>query len=232
VHEVGGRAALHQLAVQAELDLHRVVRAGLVGRDERRAARRGAVERLAGHPLRRLELVVPGGQVVQERVAGHVVHGLALPHVAAAVLDHERHLGLVVDPVAPLGQRHGRARRGQRVAELREERGGLGRLLALLLRVGAVVQADADDLPGAGDRRQQREAVDRHAVVPFQRLDLAEQTALEDRLHRAVGGAGAARGVAPDVVDAAVTQQGGARMAVCFEGYEAHRERHPMRTLL
>jgi hypothetical protein len=96
----------------------------------------------------------------------------------------------------------------------------------------AVVQPDADHLPWTRDRRQQREALDRHAVVALQGLDLAEQPALEDRLHGAVGGAGAARGVAPDVVDAAVAQERGARMTVGFEGDEPHRGAHPMRTLL
>ena len=77
--------------------------------------------------------------------------------------------------------------------------------------------------PGRVTRRQQLESLDRHAVVALERLDLVEQAALEDRLHRAVGRAGAARGVAPDVVDAPVAQQRGARMAVGFEGDQPHR---------
>ena len=86
-------------------------------------------------------------------------HRLRLGHVLAAVPDHEGHLRLVVHAAAVRRQRHGRAGRRQSVRELGEDRGHLGRLGALLLRVGAVVETDADDLARVGHRRQERDLV-------------------------------------------------------------------------
>jgi hypothetical protein len=203
------------------------VRAGLVRRYERRAAGRGAVEGLAGHPLWRLELVVARGQVVQEHVAGNVIHRVALGHVLAAVLDDERDLGLVVHALAPARQADGRRGWGQRVAELGEEGRRLGWLGALLLGVRAVVEADAEELARARDGRQELDALDGDAVVALGHPELVDEAALEDGLDRAVARAGPARGVAKDVVDATVAQKGGARMTERVEAHESHRRGPP-----
>ncbi len=142
----------------------RVVRAGFVRRHQGGAAGRRPVEHLAGLPLRRLELEVPRRQVVEQRVPGHGVEGLVLRDVLAAAADHERDLGLVVHLLGVGGKRHLGVRRGQGVRPLGEEGGRLGRLQAGLLRVRAVVQAQADDLPGGQDRRQQLDVAHGHAV--------------------------------------------------------------------
>ena len=82
--------------------------AGLVGGDQRRAAGRRAVEDLAGHPLRRRELEVAGGEVVEQHVAGDRVERLGRVDLLAAAPDDEGDLGLVVDLLARRRQRHGR----------------------------------------------------------------------------------------------------------------------------
>ena len=105
----GGRVLLHPLAVEVERDLDRVVRPGLVGGDDRRAAGGRAVEDLARHPLRGRELQVAGGEVVEQRVAGEVVDRVGLGDVLGAAADDERDLGLVVDLLA-------RRRQGSTVA--------------------------------------------------------------------------------------------------------------------
>ena len=180
MHQVGGRALLHHLAVQPQLDLDRVVRPGLVGGHERRPAGGGAVEGLPGHPLRRLELVVASGEVVEQHVARHVLQRVRLRHVLRARADHERHLGLVVHAPAPRRQCHGGPGRAQGIRELGEEGGRLRRLGALLLAVRAVVQPDADDLPGPPDRGQQLDALQRASP----RAHPAERTVTEQLVDR------------------------------------------------
>ena len=165
---------------------------------------------LPGHPLRRLELVVPRGQVVQQRVAGHVLDGPIGRHVLAAIADHEGHLGLVVDLGAPARQRDGGAVGPQRGRELGEEGRRLRRLGAALRRVGFVVAADADQLAGPLDRRQQLDFRDL-----FARFHAAERARLEQRVQPA------GRGVA-DLEDAAVAQQAGARSLVGGVVHESH----------
>ena len=167
--QVRGRGPLHLLAVEGEADLDRVVRPGLVGGDQRRPAGGGAVEDLAGHPLRGGELEVAGGEVVEQRVAGEVVERVGLGDFLGALADDEGDLGLVVDLAAVGGQRDRGSGRGQRVAVLAEDRRAGGHLHAALGRVLAVVEADADDLVRVGDRGEEgdgRARVRRRPAVP------------------------------------------------------------------
>ena len=92
-----------------------------------------AVEDLARHPLRRLELVVARREVVQQRVAGHVVERVVL---GARPCSGRRSRTPPRPRSRPCGSRPAaarRARRRQRVGELGEEGRRLGRLGALLL---------------------------------------------------------------------------------------------------
>src|SRR3712207_6872565 len=65
---------------------------GLVRRHERGAAGSGAVEGLARHPLRRLELEVAGGEVVQERVARHVAQRVVRSEEHTSELQSRQYL--------------------------------------------------------------------------------------------------------------------------------------------
>ena len=160
--QVGGRGLLHLLAVERQRDPDRVVRPGLVGRDQRRPAGGGAVEDLAGHPLRGGELQVAGGEVVEQRVAGDVVERVGLGDVLGAPADDEGDLGLVVDLAAVGRQLHRRARRAASALRYLPKIVGLaGGSDPALGRVLAVVEADADDLLRVGDRRQQRDRATR-----------------------------------------------------------------------
>jgi hypothetical protein len=86
----------------------------------------------------------------------------------------------------------------------------------------AVVEADADDLPRPGDRGQQLHSLHRHSLVALHRLDLGEQTSLEDRLQRAVVGTDVRERLSPDVVDAPVAEQRRAGMAARLEAHQSH----------
>ena len=159
------RGGLHRLAVQLSAISIASCGAGLVGRHERRAAGRGAVEHLARHPLRRRELQIARGEVVQQRVAGDVVERLPRSTLRQRRADHERDLGLVVDLVAGRGQgdlapagdaaRCGTSRR----------RSARRRLDARLGGVRAVVQADADDLLGVRNGHVERDPRERDAAA-------------------------------------------------------------------
>ena len=149
--QVRGRRLLHRFAVQLELELDAVVRPRLVGGDQRRSARRRPVEDLARHPLGCRELEVARREVVQQRVAGDVLEGVARLDLAAPAPDHHRDLRLVVDLGAGRGQRDLHAVSGEGVPELGEDRGNAGWVDPGLGGVGAVVEADADDLVRVGN---------------------------------------------------------------------------------
>ena len=221
--QVVGRRGLHLLAVQRQRERDRVVRPGLVGRHERRPAGRRAVEDLAGHPLRGRALEVAGGEVVQQRVAGDVVQGGGLGDILRPAPDHERHLGLVVDLVAGRRQRHGRAGSGEGVAELGEEGRPRWRLHSGLRRVGAVVEADADDLLRVGNRRQKLNglALD-GSRLPVDRRGQLAQALLGEQLAEALA---AATKRVPGVDDAPIGEDAGAVATVGSVGDQPHRGR-------
>jgi hypothetical protein len=75
----------------------RVAAVELVGGDDPRAHRAEGVEALAQVPLLVAHLHVARGDVVDHRVAQHVVHRARARDVAAAAADHHRQLGFVVD---------------------------------------------------------------------------------------------------------------------------------------
>ena len=146
---------LDALAVDLRLDLQAAV-AHRVVEHEVRAARAEGVGRLADRPLRGLGLHVARADVVERHPAGHHVERVLLAATVRAAADHDGDLALVVDLLAvALGQLDRRARADQHVGELREDHRD-GRLVERgLVRVGAVVQADAEDLLGIGHRRAQ-----------------------------------------------------------------------------
>ena len=131
----------------------RVVGARLVRRDERGAARRRAVEDLAGHPLRRRELEVARREVVEQRVAGDVRERVLLVDVAARggrsrTRPRPRSRPCRSRPAASPRRRSGTSA----LRNLAKNVGRRRRVEAGLRRVRAVVEPDADDLVGVGDR--------------------------------------------------------------------------------
>lgn len=152
--EVVGAPVLHLLAIEGEADVDRVGRAGLVGGNEVGAARRRPVEDLTQHPLRRRPLQVPGGEIVEKRVADDMVESRLHGHVLRPPPDHESHLRLEIR----LLRRHPHRRpiRHQRVPVLGED-GRHRRQLRNphLSRVLPIVQPDANDLVRIRNRRQQ-----------------------------------------------------------------------------
>ena len=89
---------------------------------------------------------------------GHHVPGGVLGNVAARPADDHDDLGLVVDDGA--GQRDVRRRSGQATGELGEREGCRRQLHPALLGVALVVEADAEDLPGVGNRRAEDDLVE------------------------------------------------------------------------
>ena len=99
------------------------------------------------------ELKVARTHVVGTEVAAHRLERVLLRDALHARSDDDAELGLVV-AFRDDGRDDDRlARADERVRPLGEEEGLRGDLHALLLRVVAVVETDADDLPGALDRQ-------------------------------------------------------------------------------
>ena len=149
--------------------------------DERRAHRREGVVTLAAEELAVVELGVAGTDVVDRGVTGHVLPGVGGVDVLAGPADHDAELDLVVDLLDALGVDDGvvGVRDGGR--RLPEQDRSLRYLLVLLLGVVVVVEADADDLVGPGDRRQRLDVRDRHRTVGGRRefvLDHVEERGL------------------------------------------------------
>ena len=150
-HHLRGRGVLQRLPVEHRPDVQ-ILRVGdLVGGDDERTGRREAVERLAARPLRLGVLDVARRDVVDDRVAPHVVERVLGSDILRGAPDDHAELGLVVDGLAERS-RPGRRRvvPAQRVRPQREHRrGGVG-LQSQLARVRGVVQADRED-----DRRRE-----------------------------------------------------------------------------
>ena len=183
--QLGRRRLLHPLSVQVERDPDGRGVADLVGGDEGGTAGGGAVEDLAGDPLRRGELQVASREVVEQHVPGDVVERVGLTHRRRLGADHECDLGLVVHLVAGGGEGDRRPVGNESVGELGEE-GGHGRgLVAGLGRVVAVVEPDADDLLRIRHRRQQLDPGqrDRGRGICSRLLEPLELTGGEDLAH-------------------------------------------------
>ena len=126
----------------------------LLARHEPRADRAEGVGRLAARPLAVGELQVARADVVDADVAADVVERVALGDAAAGAADDDAELGLVVD-LGALGRQDDRlARADERVRPLGEQQRRRRQVGALLLRVVAVVQPDADDLRRTIDRER------------------------------------------------------------------------------
>ena len=95
--QVGARI-LHHAAIQTALDAQSAGagRHG-IGRHQPRAERSGAIEILAHRPLRRAELKITHGRIVEQGVARHVIEGLLLGDAAPRLADHHGQLSFIVE---------------------------------------------------------------------------------------------------------------------------------------
>ena len=176
----GGVGLLPQLPVDAAGDLQRRGIGDLVGGHQHRAHGGGAVQALAEVPLLVAGLQVPGGHVVEDRVAEDAVRRIGGLHVPGGPAQHHRQLRLVVQTVRetcvagddavglsgladPLGEVHGHR-------PLLPE--GVGAVPGGLLRVGQIIHAQAQHvLPGAGDGGQQLHVRQRQRAAALRRGD-------------------------------------------------------------
>ena len=162
-----GRArVLPGLAVHRRSETKRLRIAELVGGDDRRAHRREAVGTLRPQPLAVLALEVAHRDVVEDRVPEDGVHGLRAIDPRRPPPDDHRQLALEIELL-------GRGRPGDRCAgmgdgirELAEQDRVGRRLDPLLAAMVVVVQADADDLAGAANRRLERDLVRLESARP------------------------------------------------------------------
>lgn len=158
---VAGVTVLPLRTVDAQVQAEVLRVAGLVGGDQPRAER---VEGLAGFaqvPLRRvLQLEFPLRYVVADRVPGdHGPRGIRSVQVARPAADDDREFDLPVGLHRSTGDQHLVVRADDRARVLHEHHRTRGNRRAGLGGVIAVVQADADDLAGAGDGRPDAQAV-------------------------------------------------------------------------
>src|SRR6185436_19750686 len=124
----------------------------LVARSHR-ADRAERVGRLPTRPLPVAELEVPCAHVVRAEVAANGLEGVLLRHALDALADDDAELRLVVGLRDDRRDHDRLAWPDERRRPLREEERRLRELGALLLRMVAVVEADADDLPRTLDRQ-------------------------------------------------------------------------------
>ncbi len=106
---------------------------------------------LPADPLAVGELQVAARDVVRDDVARDELERVVDGDLRGAPADHDAELGLVVDLLADRGDPDLVAGRDERVRPFREQERPFGEVDALLLRVVAVVQTDADDLLGRCD---------------------------------------------------------------------------------
>ena len=167
-----------------------------LGRGPERAARRGAVERLADLPrpldVARGDLQIAARQVDADAIAPHAVERLVLRDVAAAGLQRHDHLDLVM-------QVAGQRRVGHRAAVMHDRVGGLGeeerRLALVLSHLLDVLEIIAPDAPDAPHRKHLAAAGDLHGGLRCGRDDVfsAHRTSVgwsgSRRIHSAAAGA-------------------------------------------
>src|SRR5439155_10863753 len=121
---------------------------------EVRPDRAEGVRRLPTRPLPIRELQVARTDVVETDVAAHRLERALFRDAAYALSDHDAELGLVVHPFRHARDDDRLARPDQGVRPLRKEERRARQLGALLLRVVAVVEPDADDLARDVDRQR------------------------------------------------------------------------------
>ena len=172
--QLRGAAVLHLLAVDPGPELQDVRVRHFLAIGEAGPERREGLAHLALRPLARHELEVAGAHVVDDRIAEDVVEGPLPGDVARRAPDDDAELDLPVELLAAPRPEDRLARVEDRVAPLREH----GRLRrhrhARLLGVVPVVEADADDLAGVGDRGVQAEGVERRLRPLGDRPDRVE----------------------------------------------------------
>ena len=145
-----GARALHLLAIEPR-DKREPSRIGnLVGGDDPRPERARADEILAGGE--RIFGEVTHGRVAEAGIAGDIRQRIGGLHVPAGLADDERKLAFEIEIGRDLGADHVAFVRHERVHEAQENVRQLGRLGAVLGSVRFVVDADAHDLFGIGDR--------------------------------------------------------------------------------
>ena len=195
MNEVRGPLVLTDFAVDPgpELDVERF--GELVGRDQRRPQRLERVQalRVAQGVLGTLEglaLEIAGRDVVGERVAGHVPQRVVLVDGGATDADHGGQLDLVVDLVGRDNGQHDLLAGTDDGASGRQEEHRLGRRLDApcleelprLLDVAVEVDAHADDLAGAEDRRAEGDVAGRAAPLRPRFANGAEFRVRSERL--------------------------------------------------
>ena len=150
-------ALLHQLAGDGRAHLD-VLEVEILDRGDRRPHRREGVEALAQGELaqRRLQLGAPPGDVVECRDPADRLARVGAVGAVGAPADHDGDLALPVGAGLLAWDHDRRSGADQRRGELREHHRNLGYREVGLLGVGAVVEADRDDLAGV-DRVQQRQ---------------------------------------------------------------------------
>ena len=150
--QVAGVRVLAQLAVDPRAQAEVLGVGDLVGRGDPRADRAEGVGALGARPLGLAALEVAGGHVVGDAVARD----------RPSPPDHDRQLALVVQPPHDL-RADGSGRRAARPsrATLTNTIGNSGFCPAGLLDVLGVVEPDPVDRRRIGDRREQRDLVER-----------------------------------------------------------------------
>ena len=128
--------------------------ADLIGRDQPGSERPVGVEGLADRHRLRPALPVAHAEVVGAGVAGDHLVGALDRDVAAALADHDRQLGLVVEQGRDLRHVHVGARPDHAGHLLVEEDRHFGRLHPHLGDVVGVVERDAEVLARSGRREQ------------------------------------------------------------------------------
>src|SRR5262245_31709471 len=157
---VARRTALLRRAVDAKAH-RKFLRIGdLVARCEKRPERRKGVGALALEALpTTIELELTFGEINADAITKHMVQGIALTDVGAGFSDHHRKLDLPVDTLCLA--RHDKIVGGpaSRAGRLQEKRRLFRQQQARFFGVFGIVQADADDLAGASQRRTENGAL-------------------------------------------------------------------------
>ena len=143
--QVARVAVLQHLAVQPLHDTQAAAVAELRDRDELCAQRAKRVEALGARPLILAVLDVSRRHVVRAAVAADVVERRGLGDPPAGDSDLDRELGLRVHVSRFKRQDDRLARPDQRIRELAEDEGSLGRGVTELRRMLRVVSANAND---------------------------------------------------------------------------------------
>ena len=151
----GSVALLHDLAVQAQLQIDGLWIGELVLRHQPRAYGAESVQRLALDPLPgAFQLGGPLRNVVDEHVSEYMIQGLVDGDVLRPCADDHPQLHLPVGLLRPCGQHHIVIRPAD-ATDVLGENDRLGRLLHADFRgMVGIVQADADELLRIGDRRR------------------------------------------------------------------------------